>query len=95
MTTRPDDDLICGWSTRRGDGPVGGPCRLPPLHDGPHDPAPRPAPDTALVGDMASLDAVIGAIEGSGSRTVTIEVGQLRRMYDFIRAALEANHDRT
>jgi hypothetical protein len=31
-------DPVCGWDTRRGDGPIGGPCRLPPFHDGPHDP---------------------------------------------------------
>lgn len=39
---------LCGWNTRRGDGPVGGPCRLPAGHDGQHDPE---APAEPRAGD--------------------------------------------
>lgn len=52
---------------------------------------PNAAPDVerlarAMTGDLASLDAALGAIEGSGSRTVTVDASMMRRYRDMLDA---------
>lgn len=52
-------------------------------HDGFY-PSAGYAPDPALTADLAALRDVLPILEGSGSRTTTIDVSMLRRLYDAV-----------
>lgn len=56
---------VCGWDTRRGDGPLGGSCQLPPMHDGPHDPHPPVQPDRPEPPEWIDLAADIRSVDGN------------------------------